>query len=107
MSSKSIILGLAGVLIMAATLAYFSLTVFVIQPIGAVPEGRTVVIGRVGKTKFLDSADAICQREMGGVSLLCRAMIMGNILEEATIFLRLPYSEALYLWSTDGRTYGR
>ena len=107
MSLKSIVIGLAGVLIVAATLAYFSLTVFVIQPIGALPEGRTVVIGRVGKTKFLDSADAICEREMGGVSLLCRGMMMGNILNEATVYLRLPYSETLYLWSTNGREYGQ
>lgn len=94
-------------MIAAAIFAYFSLTVFVIQPIGALPDGRTIVIGRVGKTRFLDSADAICEREIGGVSLLCRGMMMGNILEEATVYLRLPYSETLYLWSTGGREYGR
>lgn len=94
-------------MIAAAIFAYFSLTVFVIQPIGALPDGRTIVIGRVGKTRFLDSADAICEREMGGVSLLCRGMMMGNILEKATVYLRLPYSETLYLWSTGGREYGR
>ena len=36
-------LGISGLLILAAVFAYFSLTVFVIQPIGALPEGRTVV----------------------------------------------------------------
>lgn len=91
----------------AAIFAYFSLTVFVIQPIGAVPEGRTLVTSRVGKMKFLDSADAICEREMGGVSLLCRGMMMGRFLEETTVYLRLPYSETLYLWSTGGRQYGQ
>lgn len=107
MSLNYIALGAFGALIVAAIVAYFSLTVFVIQPIGALPEGKTIVIGRVGKTRFVDSADAICERQMGSVSLLCRGMMMGNILEEATIYLRLPYSETLYLWSTDGKEYGK
>lgn len=107
MSFKYIILGASGALIAAAIVAYFSLTVFVIQPIGAVPDGKTIVIGRVGKTRFVDSADAICDREMGGVNLLCRGVMMGNILNNATVYLRLPYSETLYLWSTGGRDYGR
>lgn len=107
MTTKSVVRVCAGITIAAAIFAYFSLTVFVIQPIGAIPEGRTLVIARVGKTKFLDSADAICQREMGGVSLLCRGMMMGKLLEETTIYLRLPYSETLYSWSTGGRQYDR
>ena len=35
-------------------------TFFVVQPIGAVPEGKTVVMLRMNKTKFIGSADAIC-----------------------------------------------
>ncbi|MFT4960402.1 MAG: hypothetical protein ACI92Z_001485 [Paracoccaceae bacterium] len=107
MTAKSITIVCAGLVMAAAIFAYFSLTVFVIQPIGALPEGRTLVTKRVGKTSFLDSADAICEREMGGVSLLCRSMMMGKILEETTVYFRLPYSETLYLWSTGGREYGR
>jgi hypothetical protein len=91
----------------ASIFAYFTLTIFVIQPIGALPEGRTLITKRVGKTNFLDSADAICEREVGGVSLLCRSMMLGKYLEETTIYARLPYSETLYLWSTGGREYGR
>jgi hypothetical protein len=107
MKTKSILLVCVGLLMTAATIAYFSLTIFIIQPIGALPEGRTIVATRVGKTKFLDSADAICAREVGGVSLLCRSMIMGKFLEETTVVSRLPYSETLYLWSTGGKKYGR
>ena len=105
--AKSVTIVFTGIVIAAAVFAFFSLTVFVIQPIGALPDGETIVIGRVGKTRFLDSADAICEREMGGVSLLCRGIMMGNILEDATVYLRLPYSETLYLWSTGGREFGR
>jgi len=80
-------------------------TFFVIQPIGAVPEGRTLIILRMNKTKLIDNADAMCNREMGGVSLLCRGMMMAAIAEKGTILARLPYSEPLYNISTNRKTY--
>lgn len=83
------------------------LTIFVVQPIGAIPEGRMLVLWRGQKMQFIDSADALCAREMGGVSLLCRMMVLGKIVEVNTIFLRLPYSDTLYLWSTGGARYDR
>lgn len=83
------------------------ITFFVVQPIGAVPEGRTLVILRMNKTKFIDSADAMCEREMGSVSLLCRGMMMAAIANKGTMLVRLPYSDFLYKISTDGKTYGR
>jgi hypothetical protein len=84
---------------------YTQLTLFVVQPIGALPEGRTVVILRLNKTDFIDSPDAMCERIQGGVSLLCRMMVLGTVLEKSTILLRLPYSEWLYNISTNGKTY--
>jgi hypothetical protein len=87
--------------------AYTSLTVFVIQPIGAIPEGRTLVIPRTGKLNFVDSADGVCSREADGVSLLCRLAVLGAIAKADRIYLRLPYSETLYLVSTDGKTFER
>lgn len=92
-------------LILAGLLAYTQLTIFVIQPIGALPEGRTVVMLRMNKTEFVDSPDAICEREMGGVSLLCRGMMAAGIVSKATILARLPYSSTLYQISTGGKTY--
>ncbi len=59
------------------------------------------------KTKSIDSADAICAREMNGVSLLCRGMTMAAIINKGTVLVRLPYSEFLYGISTDGKEYGR
>jgi hypothetical protein len=92
-----------------ALLAYTQFTIFVVQPLGAIPEGRTVIIWRRQKTKFIDSADAVCQREMGGVSLLCRGAVLGGIVgkDGDGILLRLPYSDALYLISTGGVTYNK
>jgi len=94
-------------LIVVLALASTQVTLFVVQPIGAVPDGRTLLIGRLAGTKFIDSADAMCERIQNGASLLCRGMVMGQVGKNATIYLRLPYSETLYLWSTGGKTYGR
>ncbi|MFK5912988.1 MAG: hypothetical protein QM484_01325 [Woeseiaceae bacterium] len=81
------------------------ITFFVIQPIGAVPEGKTLVLLRLNKTNFIDSADAMCDREMGKVSLLCRGMMMAAVVNKGTILVRLPYSEYLYNISTNGKSY--
>lgn len=88
-------------------LFYIQCTIFVIPPIGAIPEGRIVIISRLNTMKFIDSADAMCERTQGGVSLLCRGILMAGVVKDATIYMRLPYSETLYLISTDGKTYER
>ncbi|WP_420564144.1 hypothetical protein [Thalassobaculum sp.] len=101
------ILVFGGFLGVVLILGYNFLTVFVVQPIGAVPTGRTVIISRMNKTNFIDSADAMCARELGGVTLICRGMMNAAIATKATIFLRLPFSQTLYDISTDGKRYDR
>ena len=94
-------------LMVVAALVSSQVTVFVVQPIGALPEGRTVVMSRLATTKFIDSADAICLRIQDGVSLLCRGMVLGQVLQDARIYFRLPYSRTLYRISTGGAEYDR
>jgi hypothetical protein len=86
---------------------YTQITIFVVPPIGALPEGKTVIITRLNKTKFIDSPDGMCLRIQGGVSLLCRGIMMGAVIKNSTILLRLPYSSWLYSISTGGKTYDR
>jgi len=100
------IASIAGLIVLAATV-YTQITIFVVAPIGAVPEGRTIVILRLNKTEFIDSADAMCERLEVGVSLLCRGMMMAAVVNKGRILFRLPYSESLYLMSTRGKVYGR
>lgn len=95
------------VFVILAILIYTQLTIFVIQPIGAIPEGKTLVILRLNKTEFIDSADAMCEREMGGVSLLCRMGMMAGVVNNSKVLLRLPYSQALYDISTGGKSHDR
>jgi hypothetical protein len=95
------------VTVIVAVIAYTQLTLFVVPPIGAVPEGRTIVMLRGQKMQFIDSADAMCERTQGGVSLLCRGLALGAVGKNGTILLRLPYSSALYSISTGRKTYDR
>lgn len=82
--------------------------IFVIQPIGAIPEGATIVYWRMGMNlPFIASADGILEKSGSGVSLLGRGLILAKVAEpikDKEIF-RIGYSETLYLWSTGGKTY--
>lgn len=103
-NSHTTLLVIAAVL---AVIIYTQITIFVIQPIGMLPEGKTLVITRLNKTQFIDSADGICEREQGGVNLLCRMGVMAGVVKNSTIIMRLPYSSWLYSISTGGKTYDR
>lgn len=95
----------AGIIALLALGIYTQITIFVVPPIGAVPEGRTVIMLRLSKTNFIDSADAICERIQGSVNLICRGMTMAGVVNNTKILARLPYSEWLYLISTGGKRY--
>ena len=86
---------------------YSQITLFVVQPIGAVPTGKTIIILRLNKTNFIDSADAMCVRETGSLNLMCRGMMLSTVLSKSKILFKLPYSEFLYKLSTDGKEYGK
>ena len=103
---RKVIVACLAVIALAALLST-QVTIFIIAPIGAVPEGRTLVISRLNATKFIDSADAMCERIQGGVSLLCRGVVIGQVGKTATIYARLPYSSTLYSISTGGKSYDR
>jgi len=96
-------LGISSIVIVAITLVLTQITIFCIQPIGMVPEGKTLIILRLNRGQLIDSADAMCDREMGGVSLLCRMVALGAVASKSKILLRLPYSEFLYRISVDGK----
>ncbi|WDZ75449.1 hypothetical protein PWG15_12560 [Ensifer adhaerens] len=69
--------------------------IFVIQPIGAIPEGVTAIVVNIRGLNFIDSPDAFCARQ-GQPNLICRGMSAARVAQEGTVVLRLPYSQALY-----------
>ncbi len=107
MTRKSAVTLSLVILSIAIIFIYTQFTIFVVPPIGAVPEGRTLIISRLNEGGFIDSADAMCERIQGGVNLLCRGVVLGAVAKNTTIYVRLPYSESLYMISTGGKTYGR
>ena len=84
---------------------YFGTGFFVIQPIGAIPEGRIIWYVRMGlNIPFVSSADGMLLKTDTGVSLLGRAMMMSSVIDliDDKILLKLPYSKTLYKISTNG-----
>jgi hypothetical protein len=101
--------GLA-VILLSCVLFYLSFGFFVVQPLGAVPEGKTVFYFRLGTgLPFVCSADGMLEKNGKGVSIFGRLGAMAGIVErmEGRIILRLPYSKQLYLISTGGKEYER
>lgn len=101
---------IGGVVVLACVVVIAAsqfLTIFVIQPIGAVPEGRTLVIWRMQEMNFLDSADTFCRRKLGYVNIMLRIpmKVTGDSADPSIVLVQLPYSETLYLWTTGGRSY--
>jgi hypothetical protein len=104
---KKIIVICIAILALVSAFGATKITLFVIPPIGAIPEGKILVIHRLEKTKFIDSPDAMCERLQGGVSLLCRGVAVATIANNSEILARLPFSNFLYEISTGGKNYER
>jgi hypothetical protein len=84
--------------------------IFVIQPIGAIPEGTTIVYWRGGMNMpFISSADGLLEKSGAGVSLLGRGVMLAGVAEpiKEREIVRFRYSETLYLISTGGKKYDK
>jgi hypothetical protein len=97
---------IVGVLILFAIFFGTFCGFYTIQPIGALPEGRTVIVWRKSGEPFFNSPDALCLERVGYVSLLCRGMAMSEA-PLNRIILGLPYWEWAYHQSTGGRDFDR
>lgn len=108
--SRSCLLLVLAALGLAVTVWLFMRPgVFTIQPIGALPEGITIVYhSRSPEMEFFSSPDSLCLQIQGSVSLLCRMAALSAVEEIADrIIVRLPYIEGAYLLSTGGQQFDR
>jgi len=105
---KNIRVTLAVIPLLVLTLCILATQVgfYSVQPIGAIPEGITWLVWRASNEPFFNSADALCLKKMGGVSLLCRGLALAQAPKDR-IILKLPYWEFAYLLSTGGREFER
>ena len=88
----------------------FAFGLFVIQPIGAIPEGATIVYWRLGTNMdFVESADGLVLKTGAGLSLLTRGLALStsaSVVVDRKV-VKLPYSSFLYGLTTNGRFYDR
>ena len=77
-----------------------------VQPIGAAPEGMTALVWRSEGEPFFNSADGVCLERVGSVSIMCRAMALGQAPTDR-IIVRLPYQASAYHASTGGAEFDR
>jgi hypothetical protein len=101
---------LVGIILSGITLlfGYLSMGLFVIQPMGAIPDGATIVYFRLGMNlPFISSADGLLLEKMGSVNLLGRAMMMAGLAKPVldNKIVSMPYSRSLYLISTNGTEF--
>lgn len=96
----------AGSVVLLAVVTWLAgVRVFVVQPIGAIPDGVTVIVMNVRGINLIDSPDAFCARQ-GSPNLLCRGASAARVASQGTILFRLPYNQTLY-WMTGAPDYGR
>lgn len=92
---KILSIALPAILLLLLIAYVAGLRIFVIQPIGALPDGITVIVAGVPGLRPIDSPDAFCEREQGYVNLLCRGMVAGRVARDGNILVRLPYMPLL------------
>lgn len=105
MKKKITIILICGVIILFFRLCF---GIFVIQPIGAIPDGATIIYWRSGlNIPFIASADGLLEQSGAGVSLLGRGLILAKLAEpiKKREVIRFSYSRTFYLWSTGGKEY--
>lgn len=98
-----------GVLVFLSIM-YITLGIFVVQPIGALPEGVTIIYWRAGSNMpFVTSPDGLLLAKKQDVSLLSRSIALAAVSEviRKRAICRMPYMEWLYLSSTGGVKFER
>jgi hypothetical protein len=87
---------------------YYFTGFFVIQPIGALPNGGIFwYIRKDVNLPFISSADSILLKENGSINLLGRAIVLGSVLDEIgdRKICMMPYQKWMYKISTNGREF--
>jgi len=108
LSMKKIIFPL--LLLTIIIISYFSIGILVIQPLGALPNGATIVYFRYNTNlNFIESPDSIVLNKGMRLSILTRAIALSKlapIITEEKIAI-LPYFEFLYLLSTNNQKFDK
>lgn len=102
---KKTTLAFLAIIFASLVFVYASISFFAVQPIGAIPDGATFVMWKKGQMNTFESPDGMCIKLTGGVSLLCRSIMLKTATDKNTVLFRLPYIKSIYLKSTNGREF--
>lgn len=72
---------------------YNYITIFSIPPIGALPEGATIVIWKDERMEFLDSAEWMCLRIEEDSSNICQFKYLSMVMQGPDPILKLSYTK--------------
>lgn len=97
-------------LLIIIIISYLSIGILVIQPLGVLPNGATIVYFRYNTNlNFIESPDSIILNKGMRLSILTRAIALSKlapIITEEKIAI-LPYYEFLYLLSTNNQKFDK
>ncbi|HBR4177518.1 TPA: hypothetical protein MYM04_004033 [Klebsiella pneumoniae] len=93
-----------GLVVVLPVVAATKLSIFVVAPIGAIPEGKTVIMWKSGQVdmNFIESPEGMCLSKRS-FSAWCSLGAMNVAVAGNKILLRLPYSATLYNASVRNR----
>ncbi|MFA5858003.1 MAG: hypothetical protein WC955_02940 [Elusimicrobiota bacterium] len=98
------------IVLILCSATYFTTGFFVVQPIGAIPDGATIWYWRYDTNiPFISLVDGILLRETGSINLLGRAIGLAAVSKklEDKVIVRLPYCKLAYLVSTRGAEFDK
>ena len=64
--------------------------------------GMVYIVTRGADMRFVDSADAICQRQFSRPDEGCRGLVRSWVMRETRVLAELPYSETLWRVAAGG-----
>lgn len=69
---------------------------------GTAADGMVYIVTRGADMRFVDSADAICQRQFSRPDEGCRGLVRSWVMRETRVLAELPYSETLWRVAAGG-----
>ncbi|MEJ1239734.1 hypothetical protein WBG78_16475 [Chryseolinea sp. T2] len=87
---------------------YFCFGFFIVQPIGKLKDGSTILYFRLGANgRFISSIDGVLLDNSEDINLVSRMFVLGKlgkVVNERKV-ASFPYSNTLYLISTNGKDF--
>ena len=82
-------------LLCGAAFVIADVKIFVVPPMPGYPDGAVLLVRASGAFNIVDSPDAVCERENGDATLMCRDAVV-SVIARSAVLARLPYWETLY-----------